>query len=128
MRILLTGCGGQVGLELIEYLLQQGEEVVATDIVDRPAAANQEVPWHHLDVTDGAAVMSAVKEYKPDSIYHLAAILSAAGEAKPDLAYAVNQVGTHNVLEACRAVQWDQDVSSVRILPQPRGSRSPESS
>jgi threonine 3-dehydrogenase len=40
---------------------------------------------------------------KPEVVFHLAAILSAKGEREPALAYAVNQTGTWNMLEACRA-------------------------
>ena len=103
MKILLTGAGGQVGLDLISRLLDGGDEVHASDVAPRPAAAPPGLPWHPLDVTDSAAVDRLVGDLRPDVIYHLAALLSARGEQRPQLAYAVNQGGTFNVLEACRA-------------------------
>lgn len=102
MKILVTGAGGQVGLDLISILLQRGHEVHGSDVNPRPAAAPEGLPWHRLDVTDAAAVAGLCGELRPATIFHLAALLSARGETRPQIAYAVNQGGTYNVLEACR--------------------------
>lgn len=105
MRTLVTGAGGQVGLDLIRALLEQGDEVHASDIAPRPAAAADlpaELPWHRLDVTDREGVHAMLEQLEPDRVFHLAAILSARGEVDPALTYRVNQGGTYNVLEACR--------------------------
>ena len=125
MRILLTGAGGQLGGDLITALLAQGHEVIATDL--RPAAAGQNgrTRWDALDVTRGDDVLTCVERIAPDRVYHLAAILSARGEQQPQLAYAVNQTGTWNVLEACRQARVPQLVftSSIAVygpgLPDP---------
>ena len=106
MRILLTGAGGQIGRDLVAELLRREPrpQIVATDL--KPAAATDDAPgvtWRRLDVTDEAATRALVAEVRPDLVFHLAAILSAKGERDPQLAYAVNQTGTWNVLEACRA-------------------------
>lgn len=101
MKILVTGAGGQLGVDLVATLVGDGHQVVATDL--RPIAAPTGATTRALDVTDGPAVSGLIDEERPDVIYHLAAILSAAGEKQPELAYAVNQTGTWNVLEACRA-------------------------
>ena len=102
MRVLITGSGGQVGLDLIPFLQARGSEVFASDIVERPKACSPDVPWEHFDVTDPAEVLGVMERVKPDVVYHLAAILSARGEDIPHVAYAVNQTGTYNMLEACR--------------------------
>src|SRR4051812_13637369 len=106
MRILLTGAGGQIGRDLIAELhtRKPGASIVATDLrpparTDDPAA----ISWRGFDVTDERATRALLAEVKPDLVFHLAAILSAKGEANPTLAYAVNQTGTWNILEACRA-------------------------
>jgi threonine 3-dehydrogenase len=102
MRVLITGSGGQVGLDLIPFLQARGAEVFASDVVERPKACDTSVPWEHFDVTDVTEVRSVMERVKPDVVYHLAAILSARGEEIPHIAYAVNQTGTYNMLEACR--------------------------
>lgn len=104
MRILVTGAGGQVGLDLIAELRARGHEVHASDVAPRPGpqALEPEVPWHALDVTDAERVSGLVGELGVQRIYHLAAILSARGEADPQRTYLINQQGTWNVLEACR--------------------------
>jgi len=109
MRILLTGAGGQIGRDLIEELGRRAPNghrptLIATDL--RPHAATDAAPgvqWRGLDVTDEAATRALFDEVRPDLVIHLAAILSASGERNPTLAYAVNQTGTWNVLEASRA-------------------------
>ena len=93
MRTLVTGAGGQVGLDLIRALLEQGDEVHASDIAPRPAAAADlpaELPWHRLDVTERESVQAMLEQLKPDRVFHLAAILSARGEVDPGLTYRVN--------------------------------------
>lgn len=106
MKTLVTGAGGQVGLDLIRGLLAAGDEVHGSDIRPRPPSAGDiraDLPWHDLDVTDADAVHTLIGDLKPDRIFHLAAILSARGEEMPGVTYRVNQGGVHNVLEACRA-------------------------
>ena len=46
----------------------------------RPAAAPEGLPWHHLDVTDAAAVARLCAELQPTTLFHLAALLSARGD------------------------------------------------
>lgn len=105
MRTLVTGAGGQVGLDLIRSLLERGDEVHASDLVGRPEAAADlpaDLPWHHLDVTSQQQVHDCIERVRPERVFHLAAILSARGEVDPGLTYRVNQTGTYNVLEASR--------------------------
>lgn len=101
-KVFVTGCGGQVGIELIRFLRETGDDVHASDVKPRPAGADPAVPWHTLDVTDLAAMESCFAEFRPEVVYHLAAVLSATGEKVPHLAYAVNQTGTYNCFEAAR--------------------------
>lgn len=117
MRILVTGAGGQVGLELIAELRSRGHEVHGSDVSPRPSSRQlpEEVPWHALDVTDADRVAGLVRELGLDRIYHLAAILSARGEVDPAKTYAVNQHGTYNVLEACRLAAVEQLVFTSTI-------------
>ena len=55
MKILLTGAGGQVGLDLISRLLDGGDEVHASDVAPRPAAAPPGRPGPPPAVTAPAA-------------------------------------------------------------------------
>ena len=102
MKILITGSGGQVGLELIRALAARGHTVEGSDVRARPDGVDPSVPWHELDVTDPAAVRALFEGRAPEVVYHMAAILSATGEKIPHVAYAVNQTGTYNVPEAAR--------------------------
>ena len=131
MTILVTGAGGQVGQDLIAYLRAAGRDVHGSDLAPRPAALDDGVPWHELDVTKGERVEELLRELKVEQVFHLAAILSARGEANPGLTYAVNQGGTYNVLEACRcaAVQRVVFTSTIAVygpgLPEPVGDDVP---
>ena len=44
MKVLITGSGGQVGLELIRALGRAGHDVVATDVKPRPDGVAPAVP------------------------------------------------------------------------------------
>lgn len=105
-RILVTGAVGQIGSELTLALRARygKENVVATDHVTPPSPKLRDSgPIEHVDVTDRDRLEEVVREYKIDTIFHMAAILSAVGEEKPDLAWRVNINGLYNVLEVARA-------------------------
>lgn len=94
MRALVTGSAGFVGRHLTRHLEACGDEVVGVD--------------RECDVTDLAAVTSAVREARPDAVYHLAA-MTHVGESwsDPALYTRVNVLGTANVLKAVRTVAPD---------------------
>ena len=103
MKILVTGACGQIGSELIPYLRERygRDNVIATDI-DLSKLSLFEEPRYVLDVTNKDQLARILEENSIDTIIHLAAILSAKGEKDPDLAWRVNVIGLHNVLETAR--------------------------
>ena len=107
-RILVTGALGQIGSELTVELRRRygADNVVASDI--RPADSNPLMrggPWVRLDVTDPNSIERVIREYRIDSVFHMAAILSATGEMDPNLCWKVNMDGTVNILEAARKLE-----------------------
>jgi len=90
-KVLLSGSGGQLGLELSELLPQRDHEVVAFS-------------REELDVADFGAVRSALEEFSPDVIVNAAAHTNVdACETEADLAYRVNALGPRNLAQLCHA-------------------------
>jgi GDP-4-dehydro-6-deoxy-D-mannose reductase len=87
VRVLVTGASGFVGRHLVPHLRARGHEVVATD--------------RELDASDAAAVAGFVARTGPDAIVNLAGVSSvAAARQDPALAFRVNFLGAHALLEA----------------------------
>lgn len=100
-RIMVTGALGQIGSELIRKLRDTygAENILATDIRE---SATQDGPFQQLDVMDAVRMHNLAKEFKADTIMHMAALLSATAEAKPLLAWNLNMGGLVNALETAR--------------------------
>ena len=78
-RALLTGIGGQDGSYLAELLLGHGYDVYGT-VLGSPEryetldSVRNRITFLELDLTDGEAVVSAIRELRPDETYHLASV------------------------------------------------------
>jgi nucleoside-diphosphate-sugar epimerase len=102
--ILLTGAGGQIGIDLVQALRQRHGPgaVVSTDVHKQSGHRLDGVEYAVVDVTDRDGLASLVDRFEPHTILHLAGILSAKGEQHPDLCWDVNVGGIRNVLDAAR--------------------------
>lgn len=102
MRILVTGSNGFVGRHLARELAGHGHEVVGFDLA---AAATTGSVAEHVsgDIQDKPAVRTAVASLKPDGCVHLGGIsFVPAAVRDPSTLFAVNVLGTVNLLEALR--------------------------
>ena len=92
MKIVVTGAGGQLGRELVDAAVAAGHEVCGFTRAD-------------LDVTDKAAVRTAIATERPGVILHAAAWTAVdACESDPNKAQLFNATATGNVARAARAV------------------------
>ena len=92
MRIVVTGAGGQLGVELVEAGRAQGHDVVG-------------VTREQLDVVDADAVSDTFRALRPDVVVHAAAWTAVdACEGDPERAFLVNARGARHVVEAAHAV------------------------
>ncbi|EMF0090202.1 L-threonine 3-dehydrogenase [Enterococcus hirae] len=102
-KVLVTGCLGQIGSELVLRLRKDlgNENVIATDI-RMPEKLEDGELFEILDVMDYEKMRALVEKYQVDTLIHLAALLSAVAEAKPKFAWDLNMVGLVNALEVAR--------------------------
>jgi len=89
MRVLVTGAGGQLGLDVVAVWRAAGDDVTAADRAV-------------LDVCSRSDVMSAVTGVQPDIVVNCAAWTAVdACESDPDTALAANGTAVRWVAEAC---------------------------
>lgn len=105
MRILVTGAGGMLGHDLVSAANQAGKDCLA-------------LTRQELDITDGAAVESAVVAARPDVLVNCAAWTDVDGaELATEQAMTVNGDGAGKLAAAAaRAGSWMVHVSSDYVF------------
>jgi CDP-glucose 4,6-dehydratase len=132
-RVLLTGHTGFKGAWLSLWLQALGARVVglAPGAPTRPSlyelagiAARMESE-RAIDVRDADAVREALREARPEVVLHLAAQPMVRRSLRdPAITYAVNVMGTVNVLEAVRQEQGD--IRAVVVVTSDKCYENPE--
>lgn len=110
-RVLVTGHTGFKGAWLSEWLLQLGAEVHGIALDPEPDAPlfgqlGLESRLNHqvVDIRDAGTLEDAMREARPEIVFHLAAqALVRRSYREPLATWATNVQGTLNVLEAVRA-------------------------
>ncbi|WP_332879085.1 GDP-mannose 4,6-dehydratase [Massilia sp. S19_KUP03_FR1] len=105
-RALITGLAGFTGYYMALELAAAGYRVFGTVMpgtrFDQAASGVDAQDVFAVDLCDAAAVAAVVGQVRPDVVLHLAGIAFVA-HANVDLMYAVNVVGSRNLLAALAA-------------------------
>lgn len=90
MKVLVTGAKGQLGYDVVERLKELNIEHIGVDRDD-------------FDLTDEKQTKEFIMNYKPDVVIHCAAYTAVdKAEDERDFCYAINVLGTKNIVEACK--------------------------
>jgi len=101
---MVLGAAGQIGSDLVSSLRAKygNENVVATDLSSTCPDALQGGPYEQLDAMNAEAMLSVIKKYRIDHVYHLVAMLSATAEKHPMKGWDLNMQSLFNLLEIAR--------------------------
>jgi UDP-glucose 4-epimerase len=109
MRTLVTGGAGFIGSNVVDALIDRGDEVTIIDNLSTGRRENLEralaggARLVEADFRDGAAVLDIVEDVRPEAIFHLGAQIDVRRSvADPAFDAEVNILGTINLLEAAR--------------------------
>ena len=111
MKAVVTGGAGFIGSNLVDALLERGDEVVIVDNLTTGKRENVEQALANgarlveTDIRDGQALRDLFEEVRPGVVFHFAAQIDVRRSvADTPLDAMINVVGTINVLEAALAV------------------------
>ena len=108
-RVLVTGAAGYLGAGLVESLTTRARTsgdpacLVASDV--REVTTDRRLPGIEYVVHDvrEPGLAAQLGRHAIDTVVHLAAIVTPGPKSNRELEYAVDVLGTRNVLEACVA-------------------------
>jgi len=109
-RYFITGAQGCIGSWIVKTLIERGDEAIVFDRSDDSRRLSAIMMAEDLarvqfisgDITENAAVLSALRESEAERVIHLAGLQVPTCKADPVTGALVNVVGTLNVFEAAR--------------------------
>ena len=135
---MVTGGAGFVGSNLVDALLDRGDEVSVIDDLSTGrrenlvAALARGATFHEADIRDGERMRTVLHDERPDIVFHLAAQADVRKSIEdPAWDAGVNVTGTINILEASRLAGVKRVVNSstggaiygdVDVMPTPEST------
>jgi UDP-glucose 4-epimerase len=111
MKAIVTGGAGFIGSNLVDALLDRGDEVAVIDDFSSGKDANLEgatsrgASVHRADINDAARMLEIFETERPEIVFHLAAQIDVrVSVSDPALDAGTNIGGTINLLAAAKAV------------------------
>jgi UDP-glucose 4-epimerase len=109
MRAIVTGGAGFIGSNIVDALVERGDEVTVIDDLSTGKRENLDSALARgarlcvIDIRNPAELAGVIEHEKPDTIFHLAAQIDVRRSiADPAWDASINVQGTINVLEAAR--------------------------
>jgi UDP-glucose 4-epimerase len=119
MRAIVTGGAGFIGSNIVDALIERGDEVTVIDDLSTGKRENLDLALSRgarlsvLDIRDAEQLSGVIDEFAPQTIFHLAAQIDVRRSlAEPAWDATINVAGTINVLEAARRHGVERIVNS----------------
>lgn len=115
-KILVTGCCGLLGSELLKAGSKLGFQLFGIDNLSRIGSEKnitlveslKNVSFERLDITNKELIDQYIKEKAPDAIFHVAGQVAMTNSIKnPFRDFEINAIGTLNILESIRKYKKD---------------------
>jgi nucleoside-diphosphate-sugar epimerase len=124
LRTLVTGGSGFIGTNLVQQLLDDGSEVLSLD-THEPRSPGQARCFRQCNVLDLERLRSAVEDFKPSVVIHLAARCDLAGKSLDD--YRANTDGVANIIDCVNKSGRIERVLFASTRYVHRGEQQPKS-
>jgi UDP-glucose 4-epimerase len=109
LKVLVTGGAGFIGSNLVDALIDRGDDVIVLDNLTTGRKSNVEPALARgaqvvvEDIRDADLVGSLLEKERPEVVFHLAAQIDVrVSTARPAYDAEINVMGTINMLEAAR--------------------------
>jgi GlcNAc-P-P-Und epimerase len=96
-KVIVTGGSGFIGTNLVEFLINQGHDVLNLDI-NPPRNCEHIGFWFQVNILDLEMLSNVISKFSPSIIYHLAARTDLDGETISD--YDANTLGVENLIKS----------------------------
>ena len=103
-NVLITGGAGYIGSHIAEQLVQKKNIIILDNLITGyKRLINKKAKFINGDIKNKRKLIKIIKNYKIDSIIHLAAFLNVKESEKNKIKYYKNNInGTLNLIHACK--------------------------
>ena len=115
-KVMITGIAGSGGSFLAEHIVKNYPEKEIHGISRWHSTSSdtnlqhikENIIFHECDLCDFSSILSALKEVRPNVIFHIASHANVRASFKTPLSVIENNImGTVNLLEAIRSLDFD---------------------